>query len=157
MKIIKAKDLCILEDHKIKLFTELLIYNDKPTFLRFFFENNNEGSEKLSSTCAEGQKVKSTKRKKVFETNTCTKDTKAAKPSSTIPAYIEDTRATNTSIIPARTEDTRANSSITTHSNQRFFACSGQEPQDARATSSITKSRSGCIIKLSTKAREVMI
>ena len=122
------KDLYIFEDYETKLSTELSDYNDKPTFQRFFSEDSDERSEELSSTCIEGQNIESNRGKQTFEIDACTKDTKAAKPTSTILAYTEDVRATNTSTILVRTEDARANLSITTHSNQRSFACIGQKP-----------------------------
>ena len=121
-KVIRVKDLCIFENYETKSSIEVLNYDDKPTFQGFFSENNDERSEELASTYVEGQKVENTKENQISETNTCTEDARAAKPTSTIPAHTEHARATNTSTIPACTENVRANPPITTHSNQRSFA-----------------------------------
>ena len=71
-KIIRVKDLCILEDYKTKMSIELPNYNDdRPTFYSFFSKDNDEKrSEKLLSTYIESQKIGNTERKQLIF-NTC--------------------------------------------------------------------------------------
>lgn len=159
-KVIRVKDLRIFEDYEMKTSTKLPDYNNnKPTFQGFLTENNDETSEELSSTCVEGQKVISTKEmQSTSKTNARTEDARA-NPSTT------HSNQRSSACTGQRPQDARANPSIT-HSDQKSSAHKGQRPQDARATSStiyadqrskdMTKSRSDHIVKLSTKAQEIM-
>ncbi len=76
-KVIRVKDLRIFEDDETKTSTELPDYDEgKPTFQGFLSEDNDEeGSEELTSTCNTGRKVDNAKGKQSTQTkeqtNTC--------------------------------------------------------------------------------------
>ena len=66
-KVIKAKDICIFKDYKIKIFIGLPDYNDKLIFQSFLSKNNDKRSKELSNTYTKRQKIISTKRKQISE------------------------------------------------------------------------------------------
>ena len=73
-KVIQVKDLRIFEDYKTKASNELPDYDEgKPTFQGFLFEDNDEeGSEELTSTCDKGRKIDNAKGKQSTQTKELT-------------------------------------------------------------------------------------
>ena len=178
-KVIRVKDLRIFEDYETKKSTDLPDYDERPTFQGFLFEDNDEGSEKESSTCAESRKVTSTKGKTSeidSRAGQNAQDARAIKPTP-IPARADqkaqDARAISTARASQKAQDARATSTARIGQNAKdaranlLTACTGQNAKDARAnpfstthadqaSKDVTKPRSGRTVKLSTKAREAL-
>ena len=176
-KVFRVKDLRIFENFKTKASTELPDYDEgKPTFQGFFSEDNDEeGSEELTSTCDKSRKVDNAKGKQSTQikklTSTCDNGRKVGGIEGKLNSNVHVDRKVNDAEARSHAEqkfkdvmqgqshaDQRSKGVMKnqSHADQRSKGVMQKQPHANEKFKDVMKSCSGQTVKLSAKAREAL-